>query len=186
MANLNTQAFYDEYWGGPACASYLRDRQLDEIAGEIVARIGEPRLQVVMDIGGGISRIARLAKAAGHVPYVLDFSPAAVQAMRAEGIAAGVCDVRRWRGRALHSSVDVVICTEVLEHLEDPGVAVRMAYAHARRAIFTVPDNCMGPAECPTHLRTYTADSLRALLAEVWPQVTIEVRHRWLLAECRS
>lgn len=185
MANLNTQAFYDEYWGGPACASYLRDRQLDEIAGEIVRRIGEPRLQVVMDIGGGISRIARLAKAAGHVPYVLDFSPAAVAQMHAEGIAARVYDVRRWRGKVLHRSVDVVTCTEVLEHLEEPVIAVRMAYAHAWRAIFTVPDNCMAPEECATHLRTYTADSLRALLREVWPHVEIEVRYRWLIAECR-
>jgi len=185
MVNPNTAEFYDRYWGGDESESYLADKQLDEIAAYIVRRFGEPPKRV-MDLGGGVSRIARLAKAAGHVPYVVDFSPAAVAQMHAEGIAAKVYDVRRWRGKALHSSVDVVTCTEVLEHLEAPAIAVRMAYAHARRAIFTVPNNTMGPAECPTHLRTYTADSLRALLAEVWPHVEIVVRHRWLLAECRS
>ena len=184
--NLNTQAFYDEYWGGDACRSYLADAQLDEIAAEIVARIGAPLLQAVLDIGGGVSRIARLAQAAGHVPFVADFSPPAVRQMRAEGIAAGVYDIRRWRGRMIHDWVDVVTCTEVLEHLERPAMAVKMARGHAPRAFFMVPNDCMGPAECPTHLRMYTYDTLAAELRVWWRDVQIVARHRWLLAECRQ
>jgi 2-polyprenyl-3-methyl-5-hydroxy-6-metoxy-1,4-benzoquinol methylase len=158
---------------------------LDEIATEIVERIGEPRLQMVLDLGGGVSRIARLAKAAGHVPFVADFSPAAVRIMQSEGIAAGVYDIRRWKSRRILPCVDVATCTEVLEHLERPGHAVKMAHAHAPRAFFTVPNNTMGPAECPTHVRVFTMGSLRELLAVYWRSVRIDVRHRWLVAECR-
>lgn len=182
--NLNTVEFYDAYWGGPACQAYLADRQLDEIAAEIVRRIG-PACQRIMDIGGGVSRIARLAKAAGHAPLVVDFSRAALDIMRSEGIDTLLLDIRRWDGLPLRS-VDVVTCTEVLEHLRRPLVAVRMAAAHAPRAFFTVPDRCMGPEEVPTHLRTFTADSLRELLSGCWAQVNIETMYRWLVAEVRD
>ncbi len=185
MQNPNTRTFYDEYWGGEGCRAYLADGQLDEIAREIVERIGEQKLQVILDLGGGISRLARLARDAGHVPYVLDLSAVAVQQMRAEGIAAGLYDIRRWKGRLLHGCVDVVTCTEVLEHLSRPGQAVQMAAAHAPRAFFTAPNDCMGPAECPTHVRVYTYESLGEELRRWWREVRIEVRHRWLVAECR-
>lgn len=183
--NPNTPEFYDAYWGGDGCASYLRDKQLDEIAAQIVARVGKPP-QTIMDIGGGISRIARLAKQAGHIPFVVDFSAAAVGRMAAEGISGMVYDVRRWRGKALNSFVDVTMCTEMLEHLDDPERAVRMARAHAPRAFFTVPNNCMGPAECPTHLRAFTETSLRELLSRHYRVIKIGTRYRWLIAECSA
>ena len=185
MENLNTVAFYDAYWGSDACMSYLADKQLDEIAAEIVERIGEPKPQAVLDLGGGISRIARLSKAAGHAPHVVDFSLEAVQIMWAKGIAASVYDIRQWQKALIYHSADVVTCTEVLEHLEDPGYVVKLARTCAPRAFFTVPNDCMGPAECPAHLRVFTMDSLRELLQAWWRDVQIVVRHRWLLAECR-
>ncbi len=181
--NLNTAAYYDQYWGGDACKAYLRDRQLDEIAAYIVRSIGWTGTgKTIIDIGGGVSRIARLAKQAGHKPLVVDFSQAAVDAMLAEGIDAVVADVRHWKSRVM-GHYDVAVCTEVLEHLEQPEIAVKMAAAHASRAYFTVPNDCMGPEECATHLRTYDAGSLIALLSEYWRDVYVYPMHRWLIAE---
>lgn len=186
MANLNTAEFYDRYWGGADCRSYLADKQLDEIAAYIVTRIGAPPKRI-MDMGGGVSRIARLAKAAGHVPIVVDFSQAALNAMRDNGIEIICYDIRSWGDGhpLLCDGIDVVTCTEVLEHLERPEVAVRMAAAHARRAIFTVPHDCMGPEECETHLRKYTMPTPQALLGNNgWDIVEYRRMYRWLVAEC--
>lgn len=179
--NINTAAFYDDYWGGDGCKSYLRDRQLDEIAQYIVQRIGRNTADVI-DLGGGISRVARFAKQAGHYPMVVDFSQAAIDAMRAVGIPGMVYDLTKWRGRIL-ARADVVTCTEVLEHIEEPERVVKMAAAHAPRAIFTVPDNCMGPDECATHLGTYDAGALRKLLSLHWNQIYVRSMYRWLIAE---
>jgi 2-polyprenyl-3-methyl-5-hydroxy-6-metoxy-1,4-benzoquinol methylase len=183
--NPNTQAFYDTYWGGASSASYLRDRQLDEIAAYIVGRIGKPPQQV-MDLGGGVSRIARLAKQVGHIPFVVDFSAAAIRIMTEEDISAQVYDIRRWRGRRLTLYTDVVTCTEVLEHLDDPDQAVRMARSHAGRAFFTVPDNCMGPAGCAMHVRTYTQQTLLQLLRAHYDAVSLRTMYRWIIAECEA
>lgn len=181
--NPNTADFYDAYWASDQCASYLRDAQLDAIAASIVNGFGTPPL-VVMDIGGGISRIARQARACGHQPAVLDLSPAAVQIMRSEGIEARVFDVNGWGGEPVMLGVDVVTCTEVLEHLDDPDKAIACAAAHARRAVFTVPNACMGPEETPMHVRMYDAGTLRAALAKYYTRISITTMYRWLVAEC--
>ncbi len=182
--NLNTAQFYDDYWGGAACQSYLADKQLDEIAATIVRRFGA-KPQRVVDLGGGVSRIARLAKAAGHWPIVLDFSLAAVDLMRNEGIEAQVVDLRTWRGEPLLYGANIVTCTEVLEHMEEPERIVQMAARLARRGFFTVPNACLGPRECETHLRMFTRESLQELLGENgWQEAQVEVMHRWLIAEC--
>jgi len=181
MNNLNTADFYDAYWGGEGCKTYLRDRQLDEIAQYIVWQIGADTCNV-LDLGGGISRVARFAKQAGHYPLVIDFSQSAIDAMRAVGIPGKVYDLTKWKRRKL-AEADVVICTEVLEHIEEPENIVKMTAAHAPRAFFTVPDNCMGPDECATHLRKYDAGSLRKLLSAHWESVYIRSMYRWLIAE---
>ena len=186
MVNPNTAEFYDRYWGGDESQSYLADKQLDEIAAYIVRRFGEPPKRV-MDLGGGVSRIARLAKRAGHKPLVVDFSQAALDVMRAEGIETVCYDIARWSDGEplLCNGVDITTCTETLEHLEQPAAAVRMAAAHSKRAFFTVPNDCLGPEECETHLRKYTLSLLRTLLyGNGWRVVEQRTMHRWLIVEC--
>ena len=182
--NINTAEFYDEYWGSDASTSYLRDRQLDEIAQYIVQRIGGTPCKVV-DLGGGVSRVARLAKQAGHFPHVVDFSQSALDMMRAVGIPGTLYDLRKWQSKIL-APADVVVCTEVLEHIDEPFRVIAMAAAHAPRAIFTVPDNCMGPDECATHLRKYDTGLLRKQLSLYWSDVYIKPMYRWLIAEVAS
>lgn len=65
-------------------------------------------------------------------------------------------------------SFDVVVATEVLEHLEQDDACIQEVVRVLRpngRAYFAVPNNCLGPEEEPEHLRAYTPETLEALLS---------------------
>ncbi len=183
--NPNTAEFYDSWWGSNDATSYLHDRQLDEIAAHIVDRIGDPPKRL-MDLGGGISRLARLARIRGHVPFVVDFSRIAVDEMQAEGIGAMCYDISRWYGAMLMQDVDVVTCCECLEHLSKPQLAIRCARAHSGWAFFSVPNARVWAQQPATHMRRYDILSLTELLRQAYKHVEVIAMHKWLVAECHA
>lgn len=59
---------------------------------------------------------------------------------------------------------DSVVAMEILEHVEDPGRIINFCVLHCTdQAIFTVPNNRLGPDQEPLHLVKYTVDSFREL-----------------------
>ena len=61
---------------------------------------------------------------------------------------------------------DAIVCTEVMEHLDDPVAAARSFHRMLKRdgrLVISVP-NGMGPDFCDEHVQDFTADSLRACL----------------------
>jgi tetratricopeptide (TPR) repeat protein len=73
--------------------------------------------------------------------------------------------------------VDVVIATEMLEHLDDETLGVLLAAIsidRKTRAIFAVPNNCMGPDEEPQHQQKWTAIAFKRLLERYFARVRIE------------
>lgn len=59
---------------------------------------------------------------------------------------------------------DSVAALEILEHVEDPGRIISFCVRHCTdQAIFSVPNNRLGPDQEPLHLAKYNIDSFRDL-----------------------
>lgn len=75
------------------------------------------------------------------------------------------------------SSIDVVVCFQVLEHLPDPAAflqEVRRLLMPGGALLLTTPNLLVtGARPNPHHVRDYTPDDLRALLARVFEEVEL-------------
>jgi 2-polyprenyl-3-methyl-5-hydroxy-6-metoxy-1,4-benzoquinol methylase len=166
--NINTAAYWDAAWGR-AHEGYRADTGRMKTIRYIQERL--PTGARVLDIGGGCGMFAETIKDK-HTVKVLDFSQYAVDYLRAIGIDAEVADITAYEGQ-VYGTFDVAVCTDFIEHLDEPQTAVRCAYENASRAFFAVPDNCMGPDSCQEHLRVYTREGLADEL-RMWPHIRIE------------
>ena len=98
------------------------------------------------------------------------------------------------------SSFDLVLATEVLEHLERPDVAVRECERVSRKyCIFTVPNEpffrianvlrlkyLKSFGNTPGHLQNFTIGKFRALLDSQFREVRIINAIFWNIAVCRK
>jgi 2-polyprenyl-3-methyl-5-hydroxy-6-metoxy-1,4-benzoquinol methylase len=140
---------------------------------------------VVGEIGNLSGTIADLGCGSGHLlkrlgslmpearRYGLDIEPTALDLARQQDSGAEffLTDLQASPPavpEAIQGKTDVVICSEVLEHLAAPEHLIALAHGLLRpegRLVITVPS---GPRthfdETIGHLRHYTSDSLRALL----------------------
>lgn len=104
-----------------------------------VAEVGRPALDVV-DAGGGTGGFAVPLAQQGHRVTVVDPSPDALAALERRAAEAGVRDhVRAVQGdvaglleAAPADSADVLLCHGVLEHVDDPPLAVAACRAVLR------------------------------------------------------
>ena len=139
----------------------------------IADRVRRDKLRRVLDIGCGPGQFAQaLFEMAEITDYTgLDFSPKAVEYAR-KMCTRGVFTV----GDATTTDIarktphDVVICTEVLEHVPNDADVIRQ-FATGARCLCTVPS-----FDYPSHVRHFdTADQVRERYApffdrfDVWP-----------------
>lgn len=135
----------------------------------------------VLDLGCGAGRFVAALRAAGADPVGVEVTEAALE--RARRVAPGA-DLRRAEPDGslplAHGSVDLVWCSEVLEHVADTGhllLEARRVLRPGGRLLVTVPFHGRVPAALIAltrfeshfdplgeHLRFYTARSLRRTL----------------------
>lgn len=138
----------------------------------------------VLDAGSGVGYGTALLARAGAVDAVgVDVSPeavaAAAEAHPAPSFAVGDICALPFEG----GSFDVVVCFEVIEHVErqDEAIAeLARVVAHDGVLAISSPNRGVYPEGNPHHLHEFTPDELRAALAPHFAHVELRRQHDWI------
>lgn len=150
----------------------------------------------ILDVGCGegmtAARLRAMSLAAGY--RGIDASPGAVACAREAnaGLSFDLGDVYQLEP----GCADVVLCLEVLEHLDDPGRAVKRLRAAARRAIvvsvpwepwFRLGNLMRGKyvarlGNHPEHIQQFSPRTFRQLLAPDLGKVEMRTSFPWVFA----
>ena len=131
----------------------------------------------VVDVGCGVGQLlADVHIACPDVKLVgVDLAGAAAKHANARGIGIQtiVTDLELEPGLP-HG--DVMLCTEVLEHLTLPAVTHVLEHSRSfKKALFMVPNYCLGPEVESQHLRKWSAKEFLDLLRLYHPTARVEV-----------
>jgi hypothetical protein len=147
--NINTPDYWDEQWKKREERVYPTYEKIEKYMADKVAQNGDRPMRV-LDFGCGRGDLMnRLKDIAGIEVEGIDFSKEAIRICRERGLSAHV-------GDKPDGEWDAVICTEVLEHIDDHIEMINSFFDHARIVIYTVPNNCMPPGLEREHRRVYT------------------------------
>jgi len=144
----------------------------------------------VYDVGGGAGLLAAQIAAKGLWTVVWDHSESALRIAQDAGIETLNVDLEAEANPPrflVAESHPAVVATEVLEHLSDRARRRLLAAAseEAGCAIFSVPNNRLGPDEEPQHTIKWTALEFLTLLREFWgKRCRVEVMGPFLLGVC--
>ncbi len=170
--NLNTQEYWDKIWGTEdACLTRNYEKMFSQIV-EIT-----PERSRVLDVGCGPGLLLqRLRDAKRCIPYGLDISKKAISALNRAGIEGKVAKLPKFPFP--DNFFDVVIATEVLEHVTSPSKTVKTMCRKLRDGgllIVSVPDDTLYPEDELEHLHIFDEKKLSGLLE---PYVRVRGTHR--------
>ena len=163
-----TAAYWDLIWAEEGQDTW---RKYPLTFKKITAHIDQS--ESVLDVGCGAGVF--LDKIRPHCKGVagLDFSPVAIDLLRSKGIDGKVGELPEICFP--DKSFDVVVATEIVEHLDDPVSLLKEAVRVGRqKVILTVPDNVLGPEEFIGHRQLFTRETLEAMLRQFFADFEIE------------
>lgn len=137
--NINTPQYWDETW-----RTDTENREYTELFELILSKV--PEGSNVLDVGCGIGKLAKLIRDRRSAKVTcLDFSPWACQQLAAQGFDTIVSELPMIP--LPDNSFDVVIATEVMEHLNRPDATLRQMRRVVRTGgliMFSVPNTLVG------------------------------------------
>jgi 2-polyprenyl-3-methyl-5-hydroxy-6-metoxy-1,4-benzoquinol methylase len=197
-------------WSGliPESSNYAKFQTSNPVVRRLIDRfydrlrfIVEPLdAQSVLDAGCGEGEtVARLADCLPERISAIDASSEAVEftARRLPSVEVAQADLRSLS--FADDSFDLVLCLEVLEHIDDPETALReLARVGREHLVISVPHEPwfrLGSAargkylrtlgNHPEHVNHWGERSLRAFLGSEVPVVSVAKAFPWLIAHCR-
>ena len=178
--NINTKENWDKYFTIHPVESALNyPGKFKFISRELLNRI--PENAKVLELGCGWGFLLKQIKE-DHPKFQiegLDFSKITVDYINSIGISAKEgtipADLKKYSG------YNVIIATEVLEHLDDDTrlETIKEIYRMLKKngkAIFTVPDNILPPSEEKFHMICYTKETFKAFLGQVFNFIGVTSR----------
>jgi SAM-dependent methyltransferase len=110
----------------------------------------------VLDFGCGRGELLRDLKEVAASVKGIDLSEKAVECCREQGLDAEV-------GTEPTGEFDVIVATQVLEHLDDDKGMLEKMLELAPTVLYTVPNNCLPPRIEKEHRRVYTHKYIREM-----------------------
>ena len=167
----NSKENWDKLWSDPHSIEW-RQNAMDSVYDRIVSLI-KPGSRVV-DVGGGVGMLAKKLHEHGCDVEVWEHSAAALHYLTSEGIINRYIDLED-AGEISFDGFDVVVATEVLEHLSEAARnRLLKSAALCGRAFITVPNDRLGPDEEPQHTVKFTAKTFLDELGKYFPVSRVE------------
>lgn len=164
--NINTSEYWDSVWCREGEYTW---RKYPLAFQKIVQHVAES--ESVLDVGCGVGVLLEMLKPRDIAG--LDISPRAIEILKQKGIPGMVGTLPKID--LPDKCVDVVIASETIEHLDEPGGLIKeMTRIARKKIILTTPDNCLGPETEKEHRQKFTEEGLRLLLDPYFTQVSIE------------
>ena len=169
-SNVNTAHYWDEIHRREGKNTWrvkkeVNDYVLSEIEGS------------VLELGCGVGVLAREIKG----DYLgLDISPEAVRIMQEQGFKAEVREIP-----PINAKADTIVGLEILEHIDNRMETIKEVARSCKKAIFSVPNNCMSPSGVNEHRIMYDQQSFVKFLGQVFSKVKIKVINKYLVAVCQ-
>jgi len=162
--NINNAKHWDERFANLA---YDANKSELKLRKHIISQISKN--DNVLDVGcGDAVLLNELKKKKFKNLAGLDISKVAIENLKKAGILGKVSKLPEVPFPM--NSFDVVIATEVLEHIPADKKTVQNMLGVVKPGGFlfvSVPNNCMGPDIEPEHLRKYTRHDLKRLLKDL-------------------
>jgi len=163
--NVNTSSYWDNVWSREGKDTWRRyPLTFQKIASHVSPD------ESVLDVGCGVGILLDVLKPRDVTG--LDISPKAIEILQSKGIPGKVGTLPTIDFP--DKSFDVVIATETVEHMDDPGALIQEMIRVARKkVILSVPDDVLGSNEEKEHRQKFTKSSLADLLNKI-SEVEIE------------
>lgn len=163
--NINTQAYWNSIYGAEGIETW---RKYEEMFSKVETEV--PRGADVLEIGCGMGVLGQRLVARCAIGYRgYDISDVAVEACKARFLHAEQLDLKEIT-EAHVDEASAVVATEVMEHLDEftyDKVMDTVTRSGAKKFIFTVPDNCMGPDEVPEHTALFSRELVQERFAQL-------------------
>ncbi len=127
---------YDDYW---ECSGFSPSEKLCEREIIICDRI--PADSTVLIVGCGTSLLPLALVAKGCNVTVSDIAPAVVKFFSGKGIPGFVLDLENITDTSITENYDVIVASEVFEHIRNPEHAVEILAQHTHRFLISSPNS---------------------------------------------
>jgi 2-polyprenyl-3-methyl-5-hydroxy-6-metoxy-1,4-benzoquinol methylase len=173
---LNRPAdIWDVTWGILTGELYTRRHEW------ITPRVVSPAL----DVGCGQGYQGTLIALEGHDIRGMDLHPGLValssRMAEANGVTFPVSVGNVYQIDYPDTSFETIVCTEVLEHLDDPGWALKEMARVGKRLLLSTPG--FGAMRIPGHIQDFTEEDLAELVSVDWVIVEHVQDHPWQYVE---
>ena len=166
--NVNTASYWDDVWAREGQDTWRRYPLTFQ---KVASRISSD--DSVLDAGCGVGVLLDILKPLCREVAGLDISPRAIEVLQSKGIQGKVGTLPAIAFP--DKSFDVVVATETMEHLDDPGALIKEMIRVARKkVILSVPDKVLGPQDEKEHRQLFTKASFTELLSRYFTEVGIE------------
>jgi 2-polyprenyl-3-methyl-5-hydroxy-6-metoxy-1,4-benzoquinol methylase len=179
--NINTGKYWDTVYKREGLRNTWRTypEKYDHIAKEVLKEQFElfPASNV-LELGCGVGIFAsKLKETYPQMNYFgVDISEEAIKALRNEGFQG---DAKQIPPIGIEAKYEVVLGFEILEHLdEEPRLQtikeVSEMIGDNGMAVFSLPDNILGPEDIAEHRIKYTAEEFEKFLKQAFKNVKVE------------